>query len=88
MRRKFIKDFVCVYEKQGKIVSFISLKKIKILDLLFAYPKFTRLGLAKNLLDFALKEFYDFTSLISKFFFIENIFEIIRDNKILKEDKF
>ncbi|HDZ5051321.1 TPA: GNAT family N-acetyltransferase, partial [Campylobacter jejuni] len=50
-RRKFIKDFVCVYEKQGKIVSFISLKKIKILDLLFAYPKFTRLGLAKNLLD-------------------------------------
>lgn len=54
---KFTKDFIYIYEKQGEIASFISLKEDeKMLDLLFTHPKFTRLGLAKELLDFVLKK--------------------------------
>ncbi|ECP8719701.1 GNAT family N-acetyltransferase, partial [Campylobacter jejuni] len=77
---KFIKDFIYIYEKQGEIASFISLKEDeKMLDLLFTYPKFTRLGLAKELLDFVLKkysykELYVFTSLSAKPFFLKNGF--------------
>lgn len=88
---KFAKDFVYIYEKQGKIVSFISLKEDeKMLDLLFTHPKFTRLGLAKDLLDFALKkypykELYVFASLSAKPFFLKNGFDVIRENKVSKE---
>ncbi|ECL1829461.1 TPA: GNAT family N-acetyltransferase [Campylobacter jejuni] len=88
---KFIKDFIYIYEKQGEIASFISLKEDeKMLDLLFTYPKFTRLGLAKELLDFVLKkysykELYVFTSLSAKPFFLKNGFEVIRENEVSKE---
>ncbi|EAL2366682.1 GNAT family N-acetyltransferase, partial [Campylobacter jejuni] len=88
---KFIKDFIYIYEKQGEIASFISLKEDeKMLDLLFTHPKFTRLGLAKELLDFVLKkysykELYVFASLSAKPFFLRNGFEVIRENEVSKE---
>lgn len=49
-----------------------------------------RQGLAQNLLDFILKtylhnEIYTFASLSAKDFFLKNGFELIRENKVIKE---
>ncbi|EAL8395373.1 GNAT family N-acetyltransferase, partial [Campylobacter jejuni] len=88
---KFKYDEIFVYEKRGKIASFISVKQEqKLLDLLFTHPDFVRQGLAQNLLDFILKtylhnEIYTFASLSAKDFFLKNGFELIRENKVIKE---
>lgn len=60
------------------------------LDLLFTHPDFVRQGLAQNLLDFILKtylhnEIYTFASLSAKDFFLKNGFELIKENKVIKE---
>ncbi|EAH9104841.1 GNAT family N-acetyltransferase, partial [Campylobacter jejuni] len=74
---KFKYDEIFVYEKRGKIASFISVKQEqKLLDLLFTHPDFVRQGLAQNLLDFILKtylhnEIYTFASLSAKDFFLK-----------------
>ncbi len=78
-------------KKEGEITSFISVKKEQqLLDLLFTHPDFVRQGLAQNLLDFILKtylhnEIYTFASLSAKDFFLKNGFELIRENKVIKE---
>lgn len=88
---KFKYDEIFVYEKRGKIASFISVKQEqKLLDLLFTHPDFVRQGLAQNLLDFILKTYlhngiYTFASLSAKDFFLKNGFELIRENKVIKE---
>lgn len=90
-KKNFKYDEIFVYEKRGKIASFISVKQEqKLLDLLFTHPDFVRQGLAQNLLDFILKtylhnEIYTFASLSAKDFFLKNGFELIRENKVIKE---
>ncbi|MBK1991426.1 GNAT family N-acetyltransferase [Campylobacter sp. 2018MI35] len=90
---KFKNNDVFIYEKEGKIASFISIINCqKILDLLFTHPNFIKQGLAQNLLDFALKnylykEIYTFASLSAKDFFLKNNFKIVRENEVKRNDQ-
>ncbi|MBK1971887.1 GNAT family N-acetyltransferase [Campylobacter sp. TTU_617] len=90
---KFKNNDVFIYEKEGKIASFISIINCqKMLDLLFTHPNFTKQGLAQNLLDFTLKnylykEIYTFASLSAKDFFLKNNFKIVRENEVKRNDQ-
>ncbi|MBK1972753.1 GNAT family N-acetyltransferase [Campylobacter sp. TTU-622] len=90
---KFKNNDVFIYEKEGKIASFISIINCqKMLDLLFTHPNFIKQGLAQNLLDFALKnylykEIYTFASLSAKDFFLKNNFKIVRENEVKRNDQ-
>lgn len=92
-KEKFKNNEVFVYEKEGKIVSFLSIiLDQKMLDLLFTHPKFAGRNLATNLLKFALKnypynEIYVFASLCALDFFLKNDFEILRENEVVKNNQ-
>ncbi|TEY04622.1 GNAT family N-acetyltransferase [Campylobacter sp. US33a] len=92
-KEKFKNDEIFIYEREGKIASFISIiLDQKILDLLFTHPDFASQGLATNLLDFALRnyphnEIYTFASLSAKEFFLKNDFEIVRENEAIRANQ-
>ncbi|EIY6494800.1 GNAT family N-acetyltransferase [Campylobacter volucris] len=92
-KEKFKNQLNFAYEKEGKIITFISINlKEKMLDLFFSDSKFAYQGYGKALLEFAIKnypynEIYTFSSISAKNFFLKANFKIIKENIVLKNQQ-